>query len=69
MCFAIPGKVIEVNGSEVIVDFKQSKVNAKSLFEINVGDYVLVNGGIVVEKVLEEDALEAIKIIEKQDGI
>jgi len=62
MCFAIPGRVVEVNGEEVIVNYSGEKVQAKTLFPVKVGEYVYVSGKIVVEKVPEEDALKAIGV-------
>ena len=63
MCFAIPGKVIEVNNQDAVVDYGVEKRKVKSFFEINVGDYVLVSNKIVIKKVPEEEALQALKIV------
>lgn len=75
MCFAIPGKVIEVKKEEVIVDYSGEKRTAKTLFPVEVGEYVYVSGKIVIEKVPEKDALAAMNIFKdnkiacpEQDG-
>jgi len=59
MCFAIPGKIIEVKDQEVIVDYSGEKRTARTLFSVEVGEWVYVSGKIVVEKVPEEDAIKA----------
>ncbi len=59
MCFAIPGKVTEVNGDKVTVDYSGEKRIARKLFPVEAGEWVYVSGKIVVEKVPEEDALKA----------
>jgi len=67
MCLAIPGKVIEVNKEDVIVDYGVEKRNAKCLLEIKNGDWVIVNSGFVITKVPEKEALEAIELITSSD--
>jgi hydrogenase assembly chaperone HypC/HupF len=66
MCFAIPGKVVEVKNDEVVVDYETEKRTAKTLFPVEVGDYVYVSGKIVIEKIPEQQALEAIKAFKEK---
>ena len=64
MCFAIPGKVVEVNNDDVIVDYQVEKRQVKNMFDdLKVGDFVVVQGGFVIKKVPEKEALEAIGLI------
>ena len=63
MCFAIPGKIIEINGNEVIVDYEVEKRKARALFDVEKGEYVIVNSGIIIKKVPEKDALETIEFV------
>jgi len=63
MCLAIPGKVVEVNGEDVIVDYVAEKRNAKCLLDIKEGEYVIVSGGFVVTTVPEDEALKTIELI------
>ncbi|MGN1420838.1 MAG: HypC/HybG/HupF family hydrogenase formation chaperone [Eubacterium sp.] len=59
MCVAAPGKVIEINGDTVVIDYNSNKVNAsKGIVDIKVGDYVLVHAGLIIQ-VLSEDEAEA----------
>ena len=59
MCVALPGKVIEVNGRDALVDFNGNQVTARAgLVDIKVGDYVLVHAGCVIQKVSKQDMEE-----------
>ena len=56
MCVALPGKVIEINGRDAVVDFSGNRVNARAgLVDIKVGDHVLVHAGCVIQKVSQQD--------------
>ena len=52
MCLAFPGRVISRAGNKVKVDYG-SEVREAAVLEtaLKVGDYVIIQGGIVVEKV------------------
>ena len=56
MCLAIPRKVIEINEDNVVVECGKNKINVKSLLNIKKGDYVLVQGKIIVDKIPKEKA-------------
>ncbi len=60
MCVAIPGKVIETDGTTAQVDFKGNlvKVNV-GLVDPQPGQYVLVHAGCAIE-VMEKDKAEEI---------
>ncbi len=56
MCVALPGKVIQVNEKDAIVDFSGNQVTARTgLVDVNVGDYVLVHAGCIIQKVTLQD--------------
>lgn len=58
MCYAIPGRVIEINDSIVTVDYFGEKRKARNEFyELNPGDYIYAQGGFVVQKISENEAL------------
>ena len=59
MCIAIPGKVSEIKGKKIIVDFSGRRSPAESHF-VNVkrGDWVLVFGNNIIEKTTEKRARE-----------
>ena len=56
MCVALPGKVIEIKDRDAVVDFNGNQVTARAgLVDVNVGDYVLVHAGCVIQKVTQQD--------------
>ena len=57
MCVALPGKVIELQGADALVDFNGNQVKARAgLVDVQVGDYVLVHAGCILQKVSTEEA-------------
>ncbi len=66
MCVAVPGKVIEINGNKAKVDIMKNicVVNIQ-LVDLNLGDYVLIHAGCVID-VLEKDTAEEILSIFEQ---
>ena len=73
MCLAIPGKVLEINGNQAVVDFDGIKQNIVIALIQNpeIGKYVIVHAGYAIEQINEEEAMEAInqwkEIAEDQD--
>ena len=64
MCLAIPGKVIELDGTTALVDFDgvKRKVVVGLLANVEIGTYVIVHAGYAIETVDEEAAAESISI-------
>ncbi|HOC78080.1 MAG TPA: HypC/HybG/HupF family hydrogenase formation chaperone [Methanofastidiosum sp.] len=63
MCLAVPGKVIEIEGSIGIVDFNGVKREVRlDLVDAKIGDYVIVHTGFAIERMDEKDALESLDI-------
>jgi hydrogenase assembly chaperone HypC/HupF len=69
VCLTFPGKVVAMNGVSATVDYGpdgvRNNVNV-SLVSVQIGDYVLVQGGFAIKVLMEkeaEEALEAWKII------
>jgi hydrogenase expression/formation protein HypC len=63
MCLAIPGKIIEINGEDAIVVYGKERRNARLInSEIKVGDYVVVQNKLILQKVPSKQAHEAIKL-------
>ena len=59
MCYAIPGKVKEIRGKQVLVDyFGEEKKAINEFYDIAVGDYICAQGGFVIKKVEEDEARE-----------
>jgi hydrogenase assembly chaperone HypC/HupF len=57
MCLAIPGKVKEINGRQVLVEYPmEERVVLNGDEPIQVGDFVMVQMGIILKKVTEAQA-------------
>ena len=68
MCVALPGKVIEINGRDAVVDFSGNQVTARAgLVDVKVGDFVLVHAGCVIQKVSQQD-MEDLKSLKELMG-
>ncbi len=77
MCLSIPSKVVEINKEEEIckVDtfgvIREASLMMMAEDEVQVGDYVLIHIGFVMNKIDEESALASLEtyreILEKMD--
>ena len=67
MCLAIPGKIIKIKGDEATIEYgeiiRQAKLIEKK-YKIN--DYVIVQARVVMQKIPKKQALETLKMIEKE---
>ncbi|PIP53284.1 hydrogenase [Candidatus Beckwithbacteria bacterium CG23_combo_of_CG06-09_8_20_14_all_34_8] len=62
MCLAIPGKVIQINGRKATVKYPTVTNDALiSDTDIRVGDWVMVQMGIIISKLSKTDALKALQ--------
>ncbi len=56
MCLAIPGKVKQVEGMRVVVEYPhESREVVAGDIKIKPGDYVLVQMGVVIKKLPKKD--------------
>jgi hydrogenase expression/formation protein HypC len=64
MCLAIPGRVVEIEGTTAKVDFGGVTRDADVTFvpDASRGDYVLVHAGFAIERLDEAEALETFKL-------
>jgi hydrogenase expression/formation protein HypC len=64
MCWAIPARLQEVNGSVGKVELEGTvrEVGLLLLADACVGDYVLVHAGFAIQKVDEREAEETLKL-------
>lgn len=59
MCYAIPAKLVSIDGQTGVVDyFGEKRKILLDLDDLKIGDYVYAQGGILVRKIPEQDALE-----------
>ena len=67
MCYAIPAKLVEIDGHRGVVDYFGEKRNILlDLTDLQVGDYVYAQGGILVRKI---DPIEAEEILKDWKNI
>ena len=70
MCVAIPGKVVEIDGTTAKVDFNGNTVKVNTgLIEPRVGQYVLVHAGCAIEVMEKEQAQELIDLFRDLEGL
>ena len=63
MCLAIPGKILEIEGSSALVDFDgiKQKIIVALIKDPEVGKFVIVHAGYAIEMMNEEEAFESIE--------
>lgn len=62
MCLAIPGKVKKIQGLKALVEYPNETREAFiSDDEVKVGDFVMVQMGIIVKKISKEESKKSIK--------
>ncbi len=66
MCLTIPKKVVKINGNSVVVETHGGdRQTLKTLIELAIGDFVLSQQNIVIEKIDKHYAKEIFKIIKQ----
>ena len=66
MCLAIPSKIIEIDNFRAMVDVYGARREINLMLmpeEVGIGDFVLVHAGFAIQKVEQESAHEALKVI------
>jgi biotin synthase len=62
MCYAIPGKVVGLKDNIAVVNYFGEHRNVLNEFlDIQIGDYVYAQGGILVQKIPKKDAILILK--------
>ena len=57
MCLAIPGKVKEIKGQKIMVEYPtETRQALAGGIDLKVGDYVLIQMGIAIKIVTEKEA-------------
>lgn len=68
MCLALPGKVVEIEGENAVIDYGGIKKSANvSFIDAEVGDYVLVHVGFAIEKVDEKKAKDMYSLLDENE--
>ena len=63
MCYAIPGKIIKINKLVGTIEYFGEKKNIllDETIKVKLGDYVYAQGGVLIRKIDEKEALETLK--------
>lgn len=71
MCLSIPSRVISINGNMAIVSVGGTEYVAslQLVEDIEVNDFVLLHTGFAIQKLSEEDAQEAFKLLRELSEI
>jgi hydrogenase expression/formation protein HypC len=63
MCLAIPGKILEIDGNDALIDFGGVRRRANvSLVDAKPGAYVIVHAGFAIQLLDEREAKESLKL-------
>jgi len=66
MCLAVPGKITRIDGDKALVDYGSEKRTARLIEDgYSKGDYVIVQAGVVVQKVPKQEAIRALELYNK----
>lgn len=70
MCLTIPQKIVEIlsSGEVMVEDHAGNRRKLKTLIELAVGDFVISQQNIVLEKMEREYAEEIFKLINTKGG-
>jgi biotin synthase len=67
MCYAIPGKVIELkNGIAVLNYFGEERRVLNEFGHIQVGDYVYAQGGVLINRISQEEGIKTLRFWKKK---
>ncbi len=69
MCYAIPGKIISINGNRVIIDYFGERKTALVLerdMKLETGSFAYAQGGIVIDTVPEAEAKKIVSFWERR---
>jgi hydrogenase expression/formation protein HypC len=75
MCLAIPGKVTEIDGANMMrmsrVDFGgiTRDISLAYLPDAQVGDYVIVHAGFAISQLDEEEAHETLRLLSELGAV
>ena len=62
MCYAIPGKLVEKKDPVGVIDYYGEKRNVViACSDVEEGDYVYAQGGVLIRKISEKEALEVLE--------
>ncbi len=71
MCLGVPGIVQSIEGdqAQVVIGDITYEAGLQLVSDVQVGDYVLLHSGYILEKLEKEDAQETLKLFEELGAI
>ena len=71
LCYAVPGKVVEIDGEVGIVDFGNDvrREVVLAMVDAKPGDYVLVHAGYAIKVLDEEEAKKTLELYSQILGL
>lgn len=64
MCLTIPKKVVSIDGSNAVVEKPDGgRQEVKSIIPMKVGDYVLTQQNVIIQKIGKKQADELLKLL------
>ena len=71
LCYAVPGKVVEIDGEVGVVDFGNGVRREEVLAMVSAkpGDYVLVHAGYAIKVLDEEEAKKTLELYSQILGL
>ena len=65
MCIGVPGKIIELEEEWAVVDLGglKRKVGTQLTENLELGDYVLIHAGYIIEKIDEQETQETLAML------
>ena len=69
MCFIMPGKIVEIKDDVARIDYGNDvfREGNCSLVECNIGDYVMLQAGFIIEIIEAQRAERLIKMIDEEN--
>jgi len=69
MCLAIPGKIIEIKENKAVIDYGTEKREAAIVEgSFKKGDFVIVQGRIIIEKVPAKQVKQWLELVSKDEA-
>lgn len=70
MCVAAPGKIIEINGTDAVIEYNSNKITASiGIVDAKVGDWVLVHAGLVIQVLPKDEADYMINLFDELEDL
>jgi hydrogenase maturation factor len=67
MCLSVPGKIVKISNGRAIVKYAEEEREAAIVdASMKVGDYVIVQGKICIQKVPKKEAEDFYELISKE---